>query len=52
MEKNHVIFGYSTEDVVCDIERTAKQVTGRINPKEIKVLVKKPKTNKISYKRK
>lgn len=52
MEKSHVIFGYSTEDVVSDIERNAKQVTGRINPKSVKVLIKRPKTNKISYKRK
>ena len=52
MEKSHVIFGYSTEDVVRDIERTSKEVTGRINPKSVKVLVKRPKTNKISYKRK
>lgn len=52
MEKSHVIFGYSTEDVVSDIERTAKQVTGRINQKNVKVLVKRQKTNKISYKRK
>lgn len=52
MEKNYVIFGYSTEDIVKNIELTSKEVTGRINPKEVKVLVKRPKTNKISYKRK
>ena len=52
MERNHVIFGYSTEDVIKDIERTSKEVTGRIEQKSIKVLVKRPKTNKISYKRK
>ena len=52
MEKSHVIFGYSTEDVVSDIERASKQVIGRINPKSVKVLIKRPKTNKISYKRK
>lgn len=52
MEKSHVIFGYSTEDIVKDIELASKEVTGRINPKEVKVLVKRPKTNKISYKRK
>ena len=52
MEKNHVIFGYSTEDIVRDIEITSKQVTGRINPKNVKVLVKRPITKKISYKRK
>jgi len=52
MEKSHVIFGYSTEDVIKNIEITSKEVTGRINPKSVKVLVKKPKVNKISYKRK
>ena len=52
MEKSHVIFGYSTEDVISDIERTSKEVTGRINPKSVKVLVKRPNTKKISYKRK
>ena len=52
MEKSYVIFGYSTEDIVKDIELASKEVTGRINPKEVKVLVKRPKTNKISYKRK
>lgn len=52
MEKNHIIFGYSTEDVVKDIELTAKQVTGRIEPKNVKVLVKRPNTKKISNKRK
>ena len=52
MEKSHVIFGYSAEDVIADIERKSKEVTGRINPNSIKVLVKRPKTNKISYKRK
>jgi len=52
MEKSNVIFGYSTEDVIKNIEITSKEVTGRINPKSVKVLVKKPKVNKISYKRK
>ena len=52
MEKSHVIFGYSTEDVIRDIERTSKEVTGMVNPKSVKVLIKKPKANKISYKRK
>ena len=52
MEKSHVIFGYSTEDIVKNIELTSKEVTGRVNPKSIKVLVKKPTVNKISYKRK
>ena len=50
MEKSNVIFGYSTEDIIKDIERTSKEVTERISPKS-KVLVKKP-NNKISYKRK
>ena len=52
MEKSHIIFGYSTEDIIRDIERTSNEVTGRVNPKSIKVLVKKPNANKISYKRK
>ena len=52
MERSHVIFGYSTEDVIADIERKANEVTGRIDPKSVKVLIKRPKTNKISYKRK
>lgn len=52
MEKSNVIFGYSTEDIVRDIERISKEVTGRVNSKSIKVLVKKPNANKISYKRK
>lgn len=52
MEKSHVIFGYSTEDTVKEIERNANQITGRVNPKSVKVLVKRPKINKISYKRK
>ena len=52
MEKSHIIFGYSTEDVVKNIELASKEVTGRVNPKSIKVLVKKPSVNKISCKRK
>ena len=52
MEKSHVIFGYSTEDVIRDIERKSNEVTGRVNRKDIKVLVKKPNVNKINYKRK
>ena len=49
MEKSHVIFGYSTEDIVRDIEITSKQVTGRVNPKSVKCLVKRPNTRKINY---
>lgn len=52
MEKSHIIFGYSTEDIVKDIELASKEVTERINPKEVKVLVKRPKVNKTNYKRK
>ena len=52
MEKSHVIFGYSMEDIVRNAHLTSKEVTGRINPKSVKVLVKKTKTNRISYKRK
>ena len=52
MEKSHVIFGYSTEDIVKNIELTSKEVTGRVNPKSVKVLIKKPSINKINYKRK
>ena len=52
MVKSHVIFGYSTEDTVKEIERNANQIIGRVNPKSVKVLVKRPNTKKISYKRK
>ena len=52
MEKSHVIFGYSTEDIVRDIELTSKEVTGRVNPKRVKVLVKKPTIKNGNYKRK
>lgn len=50
MERSHVIFGYSTEDAVKDINRTANTVTGRINPKNVKCLVKTNKKRNIKRK--
>ena len=52
MKISHVIFGYSTEDIVKDIEITAKENTGRIDHKNVKALVKRPNTKKINYRRK
>ena len=52
MEKSYVIFGCSTEDIVRDIELTAKQETGRVNIKNVKVLVKRPSVKNANYKRK
>ena len=49
MEKCRVIFGYSTEDIVRDINITSKEVTGRVNPKSVKCLVKRPNTRKVNY---
>ena len=41
MEKSHVIFGYTNDDVITDINRTCSMVTGKVNKNDTKRLVKK-----------
>ena len=41
MKNSHVIFGYTNDDVITDINRTCSMVTGKVNKNDTKKLVKK-----------
>ena len=41
MKNSHVIFGYTNDDVITDINRAGSTVTGKVNKNDTKRLVKK-----------
>lgn len=41
MKNSHVIFGYTNDDVITDINRTSSMVTGKVSKNADKSLVKK-----------